>query len=248
MSYRLNSDEIVKMRESGHIVKLALDEVEKYVRPGVTTSELDAIVEDVILSHGGRPACKGYEGFPAATCVSVDDVVVHGIPSPIETVKDGSIVGIDITVEKNGYYGDAARTFCCGNVSEAKKRLIAVTQECFFKGLSFAKEHMHIGDIGFAVQVYAQSHGCGVVRDLCGHGIGKHMHEPPEVPNYGKPKTGYELVRGNCICIEPMITLGGWRVTIDKDGWTVRTIDGSCSAHYENTVLITDGEPELLTV
>lgn len=235
------------MRAASRVVKAALDAAEKFIEAGVTTVEIDRVVEDVIRSHGGIPSSKGFHGFPNASCVSVNDVVVHGIPSLL-TVKDGDIVSVDITVLLNGYQGDAARTFAVGNVSEDKLKLIAAAKGAFDAGMEYAVAGGRIGDIACAVQMYTELHGYGVVRELTGHGIGKSMHEPPEVPNFGKRGTGAPLKPGLCICVEPMITLGERYVKTDRDGWTVRTRDGKAAAHYENTVMITDGAPEILTL
>ena len=235
------------MRKASLVVKAALEKAEQFIRPGVTTLEIDAIVEDVIRSMGATPSSKGFQGYPNASCISVNDVVVHGIPSLL-TVKDGDIVSVDITALLNGYQGDAARTFAVGNVSDADKRLIEVAKAAFFAGIEHAKAGGKIGDISAAVQLYTELNGFGVVRALTGHGIGHKMHEPPEVPNFGRRGTGSPLKSGMCICIEPMITAGDWRVKVDRDGWTTRTVDGLNAAHYENTVIITDGEPEILTL
>ena len=237
------------MRAASRVVKAALDAAEKFIKAGVTTLEIDAVVEEVIRSYGATPSSKGFHGYPNASCISVNDVVVHGIPS-LMTVKDGDIVSVDITALLNGYQGDAARTFAVGNVSEADRRLIQVAKDAFFAGIEYAKAGCRVGDISSAVQLYTELNGCGVVRDLTGHGIGHKMHEPPEVPNFGKHGTGAPLKAGMCICVEPMITAGGWRVRIERDGWTVKTFDGSRAAHYENTIIINgDGEPpEILTL
>lgn len=235
------------MRAASRVVKAALDAAEKFVRPGVTTLEIDAVIEETIRSFGATPSSKGFEGYPNASCISVNDVVVHGIPS-LATVKDGDIVSVDITALLNGYQGDAARTFAIGNVSDADKALIAAAESAFFAGVEHARAGNRIGDISSAVQLYTELRGYGVVRALTGHGIGHKMHEPPEVPNFGRRGTGAPLKVGLCICIEPMITRGDWRVVIERDGWTVRTKDRSNAAHYENTVIITDGEPEILTL
>ena len=241
--------EIELMRESCRIVKETLDFVGKNIKAGMTTKEVDDLVYRYITSCGGRPSSLGYEGFPASACVSVNDVVVHGIPSDDVILVDGDIVSVDITVEKNGYNGDAARTFLIGNVSEEKRQLVKVTEECFFKALEGLRAGTPLYDIGCAVQTYAESFGYGVVRALTGHGIGRDMHEDPAVPNYGKRGTGLRLKAGMTICIEPMINMGTWKVWQDpKDGWTIRTLDGKPAAHYENTVLITEDGVEILTL
>ncbi len=235
------------MRAASRVVKAALDAAEKFIKVGVTTAEIDAVIEQTIRSMGATPSTKGFEGYPNSSCISVNDVVVHGIPS-LQTVKDGDIVSVDITALLNGYQGDAARTFPVGNVSDADKKLIDAAQAAFFAGMEYAKAGNRLGDVSSAVQLYTELHGYGVVRALTGHGIGHKMHEPPEVPNFGKRNTGTPLKAGLCICVEPMITAGDWRVYVERDGWTVRTIDKSRAAHYENTVIITDGAPEILTL
>lgn len=241
--------EIELMRESCRIVKETLDFVGKNIKAGMTTKDVDDLVYRYITSCGSTPSSLGYEGFPASACVSVNDVVVHGIPSDDVILVDGDIVSVDITVEKNGYNGDAARTFLIGNVSEEKRQLVKVTEECFFKALEGLRAGTPLYDIGCAVQTYAESFGYGVVRALTGHGIGRDMHEDPAVPNYGKRGTGLRLKAGMTICIEPMINMGTWKVWQDpKDGWTIRTLDGKPAAHYENTVLITEDGVEILTL
>ena len=235
------------MRAASRVVKAALDAAERFIKPGVSTLEIDAVIEETIRSLGGIPSSKGFCGYPNASCISVNDVVIHGIPS-IAAVKTGDIVSVDITVLLNGYQGDAARTFPVGTVSAADAALIAAARDAFFAGMEYAKAGNRVGDISAAVQLYSELHGYGVVRAFTGHGIGKKMHEPPEVPNYGKHGTGSPLKAGLCIAVEPMITAGDWRVHIERDGWTVRTNDRSRAAHYENTVMITDGAPEILTL
>lgn len=240
--------EIELMRESCRIVKETLEFVGKNIRAGMTTKQVDELVYRYITSCGARPSSLGYGGFPASACVSVNEVVVHGIPSD-RIILDGDIVSVDITAEKNGYNGDAARTFLIGNVSEEKKRLVKVTEECFFKAIEGLQAGVPLYDIGYAVQTHAESHGYGVVRALVGHGIGRDMHEDPSVPNYGKKGTGMRLKAGMTICIEPMINMGTYKVNFDKyDGWTVTTADGLPAAHYENTVLIKEDGVEILTL
>jgi len=213
----------------------------------VTTKELDAIAEDYIRSRGGAPSFKGYGGFPGSICASVNEEVVHGIPSD-RKLQEGDIIGIDCGVLLDGWQGDSAATFAVGKISADAQNLIDITRQSFYEGLKMCHPGMRLGDIGHAVQSYAESHGCGVVRDLCGHGIGREMHEDPEVPNFGKPGHGLRLVKGLVIAVEPMINLGTWRVRTLNDGWTCVTADGSLSGHYEHTIAITDGEPELLTL
>lgn len=242
-----NDKEIEYMRESCRIVKETLEFVGKNIRAGMTTKEVDGLVYKYITSCGAYPSELGYEGYPASSCVSVNEVVVHGIPND-RIILDGDIVSVDITAEKNGFHGDAARTFLIGNVSEEKRKLVEVTKECFFKAINGLRAGSPLFDIGYAVQTYAESHGYGVVRALTGHGIGRDMHEDPSVPNYGRKGTGMRLRAGMTICIEPMINMGTYKVYQGRDGWTVTTADGKPSAHYENTVLITDNGVEILTL
>lgn len=240
--------EIELMRESCRIVKETLEFVGRNIHAGMTTKQVDELVYRYITSCGATPSSLGYGGFPASACVSVNEVVVHGIPSD-RVLVDGDIVSVDITVEKNGYNGDAARTFLIGNVSEEKKKLVKVTEECFFKAIEGLQAGVPLYNIGYAVQTHAESHSYGVVRALVGHGIGREMHEDPSVPNYGKKGTGMRLKAGMTICIEPMINMGTYKVDFDKkDGWTVRTADGLPAAHYENTVLIKEDGVEILTL
>ncbi len=236
------------MRESCRIVKETLEFVGKNIKAGMTTKEVDDLVYRYITSCGATPSSLGYEGFPASACVSVNDVVVHGIPSDGQIIVEGDIVSVDITVEKNGYNGDAARTFLIGNVSEEKRKLVKVTEECFFKAIEGLRAGTPLYDIGYAVQTHAESFGYGVVRALTGHGIGRDMHEDPAVPNFGRRGTGLRLKAGMTICIEPMINMGTWKVWQQNDGWTIRTLDGKPAAHYENTVLITEDGVEILTL
>ena len=243
-----NEKEIEYMRESCRIVKETLEFVGKNIRAGMTTKEVDELVYRYITSCGAYPSELGYEGYPASSCVSVNEVVVHGIPGD-RVLLDGDIVSVDITAEKNGFHGDACRTFLIGNVSEEKKRLVRVTEECFFKAIEDLRAGTPLYDIGYKVQTHAESNGYGVVRALTGHGIGSSMHEDPSVPNYGKKGTGMRLKAGMTICIEPMITMGTYKVNFNReDGWTVTTVDGKPAAHYENTVLITEDGVEILTL
>ena len=243
-----NENEIELMRESCKIVKETLDFVGKNIRAGMTTKQVDELVYRYITSCGAYPSCLGYEGYPASACVSVNEVVVHGIPSD-RVIMDGDIVSVDITAQKNGFHSDACRTFLIGNVSEEKRKLVKVTEECFFKAIEGLQEGTPLYDIGYAVQTHAEANGYGVVRALVGHGIGREMHEDPSVPNYGKKGTGMRLKAGMTICIEPMINMGTYKVNIDRgDGWTVTTADGKPAAHYENTVLIKQDGVEILTL
>ena len=240
--------EIQLMRESGKITKEVLDLIGSKIKPGLTTKDLDKIAYDYITACGAYPSFLGYSGYPASICASIDDVVVHGIPSDDQIIRDGQIVSIDVGVLYNGWQGDAARTFLVGNVSEEKKKLVKVTEECFFKAIENLCDGTPLGNIGFAVQSHAEANGFSVVRALVGHGIGKEMHEDPSVPNYGKRGTGIRLKKGMAIAIEPMINSGVFQVDFMPDGWTVRTRDRKPSAHYENTVVITDNGVEILTL
>jgi methionyl aminopeptidase len=239
--------QIDKMRQAGILVAQTLDLMERLAKPGIRTIDLDAAAEEFILSKGAVPAFKGYMGYPATLCVSIDDEVVHGIPSD-RSLKEGQIVSVDVGVNLDGWYGDAARTLCIGDVSADAKRLLEVTQEALKRGISQAKAGNRLGDISAAVQTYAEEHGYSVVRELVGHGIGQRMHEEPQVPNFGRAHTGPELKAGMVLAIEPMLNVGGCEVSFDADKWTVRTADGSLSAHFEHTVAITEGGPEILTI
>lgn len=239
--------QVDKMRQAGILVAQTLDLMERLAKPGVRTIELDAAAEEFILSRGAVPAFKGYMGYPATLCVSIDDEVVHGIPGERQLL-DGQIVSIDVGVSCDGWYGDAARTLCIGEVSAEAKRLLDVTKEALKRGIAQAKAGNRLGDISAAVQTYAEQHGYSVVRELVGHGIGQRMHEEPQVPNFGRANTGPELKAGMVLAIEPMLNVGGCEVSFDSDKWTVRTADGSLSAHFEHTVAITESGPEILTV
>ena len=242
--------EIELMRRACQITAGARSMGRQAVRDGLTTREIDKAVHEYIVKNGASPSCLGYEGFPAATCVSVNDEVIHGIPGK-RIVRNGDIVSVDLCAGYRGFIGDCAGTYACGEVGEEARKLIEVTRQAFFEGIKFAKVGYRIFDIGEAVQDYVESHGFSVVRDFVGHGIGRSMHEAPEVPNY-RPERGRRmnprLMKGMTICVEPMVCAGDWHVEILDDGWTVVTADGSLAAHYENTILITDGEPEILTM
>ena len=243
-----NEKEIEYMRESCRIVRETLDFVGRNIKAGMTTKDVDELVYKYITSCGAYPSELGYDGYPASSCVSVNEVVVHGIPSD-RVILDGDIVSVDITAEKNGYHGDACRTFLIGNVSEEKRRLVKVTEECFFKAIEGLQAGVPLYDIGYKVQTHAEANGYSVVRALTGHGIGREMHEDPAVPNYGRAGTGIRLKSGMTICIEPMVNAGTHKVNFSQtDGWTVTTADGLPSAHYENTVLIKDDGVEILTL
>lgn len=243
--------EIALMRESGRIVSEVLTLVGSQIRPGVTTRELDGLAEDFIRSEGGVPAFKGYgpdrkNRFPATLCISIDDVVVHGIPGK-QVLEEGQIVSVDVGVKKDGYYGDAARSFAVGRTGEDKRRLLQITEEALYEGIRKARAGNHLHDISAAIQRYAEAAGYGVVRDLVGHGIGKNLHEEPAVPNFGVAGTGLVLKPNMTLAIEPMVNAGTHVVQMDGDGWTVRTADGQPSAHFEHTVVITNDEAEILT-
>lgn len=245
--------EIEYMRESGRIVALALDAIEKAIKPGITTKELDRIAEQVLKENGAKPSFKGQEGFegskpyPATICASVNNQVIHGIPGSYK-LQEGDIISIDMGALKNGYHGDAARTFAVGQISEEAQKLIDVTRECFFEGIKMAKVGYRLSDLSSAIQQYVESNGFSVVREFVGHGIGRELHEDPQVPNYGKPGHGPRFTKGMIIAVEPMVNVGHYDIDILNDRWTVVTCDGSLSAHYENTIVITDEEPEILTM
>lgn len=244
-----SSNEIQKIREAGKIVSEALNLAGEAIKPGMTTWELNELIEKVIVGHNARPSFKNYNGFPAASCISPNCIVVHGIPSKKVVLCEGDIVSVDVGAFLDGYHADAARTFPVGEISQEAKRLIDVTKECFMSGAKQAVAGNRIGDIGFAVQSLAEENGYGVVRELIGHGVGRNLHEDPDVPNFGNKGRGQRLVNGMVIAIEPMINMGTAAVDFDKeDGWTVRSRDRKLSAHYENTVAITPDGPILLTV
>ena len=239
--------QIQAMRESGKILRDTLLKVEEFIKPGVTTKEIDKFAHRYIVSRGAKPSCLGYMGYPAATCISVNEVVVHGIPGD-RVIEDGDIVSVDLCVLYKGMHTDAARTFCVGNVSPELRKLVEVTKESFFEGIKHIKSGSRVGDIGAAVQKYAESFGYGVVRDLQGHGVGCSIHEDPGIPNFGRAGTGEYLKEGMTIAVEPMITLGTYEVYVDEDGWTVSTDDGQPAAHYENTMVVTKDGVEILTL
>ena len=247
MIYIKSDDEIKRMREPNLIVRDLLAYLEEKVKPGVTTAQLDKWAYEFITHRGAKPSFLGYDGFPASICTSVDDVVVHGIPSEKTVLQEGQIIGIDVGAYKNGYHGDAARTVPVGKISAEKQRLIDVTKESFFKGVSVLKDGVRLGDLSAAVQKHAESNGYSVVRELVGHGIGRDMHEDPSVPNYGIAGHGVKLRKNMTIAVEPMINMGKRDIYVESDGWTIRTRDGKPSAHYENTLLITEDGYELLT-
>ena len=244
-----SSNEIQKIREAGKIVSEALSLAGEIIKPGITTWEIDSQIEKVITGHKARPSFKNYNGFPAASCISPNCIVVHGIPSKKVILNEGDIVSVDVGAFLNGYHADAARTFPVGEILPEAKKLIDVTKECFMKGAAKAVAGNRIGDIGSAIQSYAEEFGYGVVRELVGHGVGRNLHEEPDIPNFGNPGRGQRLANGMVIAIEPMINAGCKEVDFDEtDGWTVRTRDRALSAHYENTVAITPDGPIFLTV
>lgn len=243
-----SSREIELMTEAGRILEIVHNELGKALRPGMSTKAIDKLGEEVIRSYGCIPSFLDYNGYPASICVSVNEEVVHGIPSEHRIIREGDIVSLDAGVIYKGYQSDAARTHAVGEISEEAKKLIEVTRESFFEGIKYAREGNHLFDISAAIGKYAEDRGYGVVRDLCGHGIGTALHEAPEIPNYAMNRKGVKLKAGMTLAIEPMINIGGWEVDWMDDDWTVVTRDHSLSAHYENTVLITEGEPKLLTL
>ena len=240
--------EIELMREAGKILAKTHDELAKNLKPGMSTWDIDHMGEEIIRSYGCIPSFKNYNGYPASICVSVNDEVVHGIPHREHYLKEGDIVSLDAGGIYKGYHSDAARTYGIGQISKEAEDLIRVTRECFFEGIKYAKIGNHLCDIAAAIDSHACKHGYGVVRDLCGHGIGTDLHEPPQIPNYKMDRKGVKLRAGMTLAIEPMINMGTWEVQWLEDKWTVVTKDHKFSAHYENTVLITEGEPKLLTL
>lgn len=243
-----SAKEIELMRTAGRILGRVHEELAREIVPGMSTWDIDRICEQLIRSYGCIPSFLNYEGFPASVCVSVNDEVVHGIPSQKRLLKEGDIVSLDTGVIYKGYQSDAARTVGVGTVSKQASDLIERTKRCFFAGMQYAKAGMRLFDISAAIGDYAHRYGYGVVRDLVGHGIGRNMHEPPEIPNIRQRFRGMRLRPGMTLAVEPMVNIGTWRVNWSPNGWTVTTADGSLSAHYENTILITRGEPELLSV
>ena len=247
--------EIELMREAGRVTALTHKAIEEAIKPGMSTADLDRIAEETMKKNGAisaekgyNPGIKGVQPYPAATCISVNDEVIHGVPSKRKIIKDGDIVSIDLVALKNGYNGDAARTIMVGNVSKEARRLVEVTKQAFFEGIKYARKGNRIGDISHAIGEYVKSQGFSVVREFEGHGIGKNMHEEPEIPNYGKAGRGIRLEPGMTLAIEPMVIAGNPNILELDDGWTIVTEDGSLAAHYENTILITENEPEILTI
>ena len=239
--------ELACMRQACKITAAARALAGEMVRPGVSTREIDKAVHDFIVSQGAKPSFLKYNGFPASVCISVNETVIHGIPGGY-ILKDGDIVSVDVGAYYKGFHGDCAATYPCGTISAQAQKLIDITKQSFFEGIRFAKKGHRVSDISHAIQTYVESNGFSVVRSFVGHGVGAQLHEEPEVPNYGAPGRGPRLIPGMTLAIEPMVNEGTYAVQILKDRWTTVTADGKLSAHYENTVLITDGEPEILTV
>lgn len=248
MILQKSESEIDLMREPAKIVRDALAFVGDRIKEGMTTKDVDDLVDRFVRAAGAYPSCLGYGGFPASACVSVNDVVVHGIPDDQTVLKSGDIVTVDLCAYKNGYHGDAARTFLIGDVSEEKRLLVKRTEECFFKAIENLRAGTPLYDIGYRVQKHAESFGYGVIRAYTGHGIGKEMHEDPSVPNFGRLGTGARLKSGTVICIEPMISMGSYRVKMLDDDWGAVTVDGSPAAHYENEVVVREDGVEILTL
>ncbi len=242
-----STTELEAMRVAGRITAIARKAAADAVRPGATTGEIDRIVRRTIEGFGAKPSFLGYGGFPGAACISVNDEVIHGIPSKKRVLKEGDIVKIDVGAFYHGFHGDCACTVPCGEISDEARRLIEVTRQSFYEGIRFAREGKRVSDISHAVQAYCEKHGFSIVRDYVGHGVGAELHESPEVPNFGRPGHGIRLQKGMTLAIEPMVNAGAYAVKVHSDGWTVKTRDGKLSAHYENSVAITDGEPEILT-
>lgn len=240
--------EIDLMREAGKTASMVLRNLSEVIKPGISTMDIDRFVEKTVAEKGMRAAEKGYCGYPASACVSVNEEVVHGIPSEKRILKEGDIVSVDLVVEYKGYMADAARTYPVGKISPEARRLIDTAERAFFEAVRYATEGYRLSDISHTVQKVVEGEGFGVIRDFVGHGIGSEMHEDPQIPNFGRPGRGPRLQRGMTLAIEPMISAGSYEVDVLTDDWTAVTVDGSLAAHYENTVVITDGEPELLTL
>lgn len=249
MSVSIKSQrEIELMREAGRILAIVHEELGKIIEPGISTKKIDQVGYDIIKSYGCEPSFLNYEGYPASICVSVNEEVVHGIPNKKRILHEGDIVSLDAGVIYKGYHSDAARTYGVGNISDEAQRLIEVTRQSFFEGIKFARNGGHLHDISNAIADYVEGYGFGIVRDLVGHGVGSDLHEEPQIPNFRQPRRGIKLVSGMTLAVEPMITLGTEQVEWLQDKWTVVTKDHKYAAHYENTILITDGEPEILSL
>ncbi len=243
-----NSEQLTLMKKAGEITAQALLVARELIRPGISTKEIDTRIRHYIEKCGATPSFLGYNGFPASACISINDEFIHGIPSERVILKEGDIVKIDVGACYRGYNGDSARTYPVGKVSDEASRLISVTEKSFFEGIKHARAGMRIGDIGFAIENFVISNGFSVVRDYVGHGVGANLHEEPEVPNFGREGRGARLYPGMTLAIEPMVNAGCANVKVKRDGWTVLTLDGKLSAHYENSIAITDGEPAILTL
>ena len=239
--------ELEVMRKACKITAAARALAGEMVRPGITTGEIDKAVYDFIVSQGAKPSFLHYQGYPGSACISVNEVVIHGIPGK-RVLKEGDIVSVDVGACYKGFHGDCAATFACGQISPEAQKLIDVTKQSFFEGIQFARQGYRISDISHAVQTYVEANGFSVVRAFVGHGVGEHLHEEPSVPNYGAPGKGPRLVKNMTIAVEPMVNMGTYEVRVLRDGWTTVTADGKLAAHYENSILITDGEAEILTV
>ncbi len=239
--------ELEVMRKACKITAAARALAGEMVRPGITTGEIDKAVYDFIVSQGAKPSFLHYQGYPGSACISVNEVVIHGIPGK-RVLKEGDIVSVDVGAFYQGFHGDCAATYACGQISPEAQKLIDVTKQSFFEGIQFARQGNRVSDISHAVQTYVEANGFSVVRAFVGHGVGEHLHEEPSVPNYGSPGKGPRLVKNMTIAVEPLVNMGTYDVRVLKDGWTTVTADGKLAAHYENTILITDGEPEILTV
>ncbi len=243
-----NSEQLTLMKKAGRITAEALLLARDIVRPGISTKEIDTKMHDFIVRSGATPSFLGYGGFPGSACISINNEVIHGIPSDRRVLSDGDIVKIDVGARYRGYNGDSARTFPVGKVSDEALRLISVTEQSFYEAMKFARAGYRVGDIGSAIESFVISNGFSIVRDYVGHGVGAELHEEPSVPNYGRAGRGARLYPGMTLAIEPMVNAGTEQVRVQKDGWTVTTLDGKLSAHYENSIAITDGDPILLTV
>ncbi|MFO1129917.1 MAG: type I methionyl aminopeptidase [Rickettsiales bacterium] len=241
-------DDFKRVKESGKIVAKVLNYIEEFIKPGVSTKELDDLCHQFIIKHGGRPACLNYKGFPKSICTSINDVICHGIPNKKDILKEGDIINIDLVVEKDGMHADACRMFKVGKISEQAQKLIDVCRQALYLGIDAAKYGNKLGDIGFAIQNFVEANGFSVVRDYCGHGIGKSMHEEPQILHFGKPNTGMSILPGMIFTIEPMINIGAPETKLMQDKWTVKTKDGSLSAQFEHTIGINEeGKAEILT-
>ncbi len=240
--------ELALMREAGRIVAKVHEAMRQAVRPGVSTAELDAIAEDVIRSHDAVPTFLGYRGFPATICTSINDEIVHGIPSPRRFLKEGDIISIDVGATYHGWVGDSAWTYPVGEISQDAQALLEATEGALWAGIEQARSGNRLGDISAAIQAYVESRGFAIIREYGGHGVGRQMHEPPRILNYGRSGTGMRLRPGMTFALEPMVAAGHWLTNVDADGWTVRTQDGSLSAHFEHTLAVTDGDPMIMTI